>query len=121
MSKENVHSVMDSPRFEPWTTEEWLDDKGKLQFRDLYMAPVRLKRGALTQFVDEFRQRAATGQSYFLEFYSPAGMLMNAEVRAIAPQEGDEIFDIVDFLVALSPNQLLALFPGPEDFGAFGY
>lgn len=111
--------MMDSPKFDPWTTEEWFDDEGKLHTRDLYLAQVRLKRGSMGPFIEKFRGVAAQ-QPFYLEFYSPAGMTMTAEVRALTmPEEQKDAYDIINFLVALSPDQVLALFPCDEtaDFG----
>lgn len=121
MSKENIYSLIDCPKFDPWTTEDWFDEKG-LHSRELFLAPVRLKRGSMVRFIHEFRQRAAANQPYYLEFFSPAGMTMTAEVRALIPPEEQKgtYYDVVNFLVALSPDQVLAF--SPDDSGAdFGY
>lgn len=121
MSKENLWSVMDLPKFEPWTTENWFDSKGILHSQDIFLTQIRLKQGTTGIFSKNLLQKAQSPEPYFLEFYSPAGSLMKAEVRGFSvPLEQNTKFDTVNLLVSLSQDQILILFPnnfGTEEFG----
>lgn len=111
---------MDSPRFDPYTVESFFTPEGQLVSRDLYRTSIRLKRGTLGPFVDHLRQVAADGQPYFLEFFSPAGLLMQAEIRDFrTPEEQPKKYDTLNVLVCLTPEQVLAFSPddGSADFG----
>ncbi len=123
MPKENVYSLIDCPRFDPRTTEEWPDEQGIIRSRELFLTPIRLKKGIRDRFIAEFRQKAAANQPCFLEFFSPAGMTMTAEVRNLTrPEEqSGTYFDSVNFLVALSSDQVLAIFPYDDETDSFGY
>src|SRR3989344_117401 len=113
MSKENnVHSVIDSPRFDPWTVEAFFTPEGELVSRELYQTTIRLKRGSMGHFIEHFRQVTKGNQPYFLEFYSPAGLTMQAEIRDFKlPEEQPKEHDTLDVLVYLTPEQVLAFSP----------
>jgi len=121
MFKENIHSVVDSPKFDPWTVESFFTPKGELVSHDLHMTTIRLKRGTLGPFIEHFRQVTEGNQPYFLEFFSPAGLKMQAEIRNFRlPEEQPKEYDALDVLVYLTPEQVLAF--SPDDGGAdFGY
>lgn len=115
MTKEAIHSVMDSPKFMPWTNENWFDDKGILHSRDLFITTIKIKKGNLKAFIDHLHQRSLACEPYSLEFYSPAGMKMTAEVRGLLPSEtGTDLFDHIDLLVALTSDQVLTLLPSSD-------
>lgn len=111
---------MSCPNFDPWTTETFTTPEGKLVSRELYTAPIRLKRGTLGPFIEHFRQTAKAHQPYYLEFFSPAGLSMRAEIRDFrTPEEQPKEYDALNVLVYLTPEQVLAFSPddGAADFG----
>lgn len=112
---------MDAPLFDPWSSEHYLDGSGEIQTRELYITHIKLKKGTVGSFIQTFPSRTADGP-FFLEFYSPAGLKMTAEIRGLAPQAEQEEADCdtLSLLVHLTPDQVLALFPCDETTG-FGY
>ena len=120
-SKENIHSIMACPGLDPWATHDFFTPEGKLESRELNLTPIRLKKGTANQFIERFREVAAKDQPFFLEFYSPAGLLMQAEVRRIEfPKEQTKDYDMLNFLVYLTPDQVLAFSPIDTET-EFGY
>lgn len=120
MGKEQVWSVMDAPRFDPWTTESFFDE-GQMHTRDLYRTEIRLKKGSIGEVIDQFRQMTASGTPVFLKFYSPAGVEMTAEVRAVIPPEEQPLeYDTINLLTPLTLEQVFAIFPS-DDVETFGY
>lgn len=111
---------MSCPNFDPWTIEAFFTPEGELVSRDLYRTSIRLKRGTLGPFIEHFRQTTEANQPYYLEFFSPAGLSMQAEIRDFrTPEEQPKEYDTLDVLVYLTPEQVLAFSPddGEADFG----
>ena len=111
---------MSCPDFDPWTIEAFFTPEGELVSHDLYKTTIRLKRGTLGPFIEHFRKVTETNQPYLLEFFSPAGLSMQAEIRDYrTPEEQPKEYDTLDILVHLTPEQVLAFLPDDytPDFG----
>lgn len=114
-TKKECHLALNPPLVEPWTTESYFTNEGGLITRELFRTTIRLKRGSLGPFIEHFRQVAAAGEPFFLQFYSPAGYLIEAEVRQIElPDEQGTTYDIVHPLIALSAEDQALVFPTGE-------
>lgn len=122
MPKENIYSVVDSPRFEPWTTENWFDKEWILHSRELFQTQIKIKQGSINSFTKILQDFSQSHEPYYFEFYSPHGSSEKAEIRGFSVPENKEVdFDTLNILVSLTPNQILTLFPLPSSNDFSGY
>ncbi len=112
MSKENIHSILDQPKFKPFTQEFWFNSKGEQLSRPIFETQIKLKKGTLASFLEILSFYSASRNPFFLEFYTPTGSLVETEIRGYrTSSEHSEIYDFLNILVALSPEQEQVFFP----------
>lgn len=122
MPSENIHSVMDSPEFLPYSTESWFDKEGNLHTQELFETSIRFKKGSHKDFINELKKRAEDQEPSYLEFYMPNGIQSKAEIRGYStPTEVNPTFDYLDLYIALTKEQEVQIFPNPNLTAEFGY